>query len=286
MIAGRHSMIHPGAVVVPTVFNYIGIKLVANRNMRSAASLNAYLSKPRNSPQLCKLEFVNSNSSTFSLPSDVTISYHNAYDDERHYSVETALSNSDMKNLFDGQTSTKYFKEKDVGFSKCADVYDFDTGDALMIYGNSYNGSFYTSHFGADNWTPQAVVLNISSNPIDIETYSRWRFYNGNDNASQTHRTWVEGEILGSVDKQTWWRLDIFNDTSIPNTNKAVAYTGNLVARLGDLWSDLDLMDRDWANGITVDSYQQGGGGKCVAFFVSRSRRFSRSARTAWKEAA
>lgn len=91
------------------------------------------------------------------------------------------------------------------------------------------------------------------SKPIDLATFSRWQLLNANDNASQTNRTIVEVEVLGSGDGKTWWRLAVSNNANATNTNYAVVHSGSLVPRKGDLWSDLDLADRDWANGIAVD---------------------------------
>ena len=262
MIAGWHSMMTSvgSAVVPPTVFNYMCFKFVASRWTRTCTSLADIRSKTAQMFQFSELKFINSSGSRYAYPSDMTVSHYTKFDGERHYSTPVVWtkynSGEGVGRIFDNSTSTKWGAYNLDGFSSTyANVYDFDTGAALMVSGGSYDATFRTNHFGAFNKHPPAsLVLDVSSSPLDITTYSRWQFLNANDNASQTGRTVVEGEILGSVDKQTWWRLDIFNDTSIPNTNKAVAYTGNLVARLGDLWSDLDFMDRDWTNGITVDN--------------------------------
>lgn len=260
MIAGRHSMLTSvgGAVVPPSVFNYMCFKFVASRWTRTCTSLADSRSRTAQMFQFSELKFINSSGTRYVYPSDMTVSQYTKFDGERHYSTPVVWTNynsgESIGRIFDNSTSTKWGAYQTHGFSNTyANVYDYDTGTALMVSGGSYDATFFNDHFGAYNkHPPVSVVMDVSSSPLDITTYSRWQFLNANDNASATGRTIVEGEILGSVDKQTWWRLDIFNDTSIPNTNKAVAYTGNLVARPGDLWFGLDLATRDWTNGIST----------------------------------
>ena len=156
--------------------------------------------------------------------------------------------------MFDGATSTKWCAKAWYGQTAGNPVVDYDTGESVFVHGTSYDNDYRIEKTGVGNmFSPMSLVLDVSSNPLDITVFQRWQYYNANDNATATGRTWVEGEILGSVDGNTWWRLDVFNDTSITNTNYALAYTGNLIPRKGDLWRDLDLAERDWANGIAVD---------------------------------
>ena len=257
MIAGRHSMIHPGTVAVPTVFNYIGVKIAACRKMRNCASLSAYRSAGSNMMQMSEFQILDASNSRYSLPSDATISAYTAYNGERHYSDPKLVSNYNsgegVGRLFDGSTSTKWALYRYFGPFP---IYDFDTGTALMVSGGSYDATFRETHFGIGNDSPYPVslVVNVSSNPLDLSTYTQWRLLNANDNASTINRTVVEMEVLGSVDGSTWWRLGVSNNPNAPNTNYGVAHSGNLVPRAGDIWSGLDLATRDWTNGIAVDN--------------------------------
>ena len=143
----------------------------------------------------------------------------------------------------------------------------FDTGEILMdktAASGTYTASFIVQHWGVNNHvTPVAFVFDLQSPVFDASIYSRGQFYTANDTTSSAAgsgiRQWVEEEILASNDMSKWWRLDVFNNPNMPTVNYGLAYTGNLVARPGDLWFGLDFSTRDWTNGIAVDSYQQGG---------------------------
>ena len=259
IVAAHQTMMANAAVVAPTQFRYLGLKVCACRFTRQAASLSALRNMSGFMTQVSGVEFLTSSSSMFAWPSGMTISNYTAYNGERHYSEPTLVSNYNsgegVGRLFDNNKSTKFGAYNLIGFSATyARVFDSDTGDVLMQSGGTYDVTFINQHFGTkDHVAPAALVLDLGASNIDISVYPTWRFLNANDNASQTGRTWIEGEILGSNDMTTWWRLDVFNDTSIPNTNYAVAYTGNLVARPGDIWFGLDLATRDWTNGIATD---------------------------------
>lgn len=255
--AGHHTML--GAGGAPSSFRYVAVKMIAARILHNAASLSAYSSTNRTGRmQLSEVQFLNSGGSAFSYPSSMTLATFNAFNGRRFRTDPVPWANVNsgetVGRLFDGSTSTKlcaYYSL--LGPSANSDVYDFDTNQVVMENGTSYNQAWHVQNLGAYEPLPIALVLDLGSTPLDISVYSRWQFLNANDNASQTNRTWIEGEILGSADFKTWWRLDVFNDASIVNTNYAVARLAPLVPRAGDLWSDLDLADRDWANGIAVD---------------------------------
>lgn len=252
MVAGVRKKARP-----PTVFNYIGVKIVACRKMRNCASLSAYRSAGSNMMQMSEFQILDANNSRYTLPSDATFSMRTAYNGERHYSEPVLVSSLNsgelVGRLFDGNTSTKWATYRYWGQRP---VYDFDTGTILVASGESYDSAFIEGHFGIanDSPLPSGLVINVSSSPLDLSTYTQWRLLNANDNASTTNRTIVEMEVLGSADGMTWWRLGISNNPNAINTNYAVVHSGNLVPRAGDIWSDLDMATRDWANGITVDN--------------------------------
>lgn len=259
--AGHHTMMAPGGP--PSKLSFFCVKFVAARFLRNCASLSALRSLGATMAQLSEVQFLDANGSRYELPADATFNAYTAYDGERHYSepklVSSYNSGEYIGRMFDGQTSTKWGPYRFFGYLP---IYDFDSGATLMVQDGSYDATFYETHFGYGNsiFGPVAIVVDVSSKPVDLTTFSRWQLLNANDNASQTNRTIVEVEVLGSVDCNTWWRLAVSNNANATNTNYAVVHSGNLVPRKGDLWSDLDLATRDWTNGIAVDSYQQGGG--------------------------
>ncbi len=253
MIAGRHSMMMGGP---PTAFRYVAIKFCAARFLRNCASLAAFRALGTQFEQFSEVQFLDANGSRYVLPADATFRAYTAYNGERHYSeskpVSSYNSGENIGRMFDGQTSTKWCFQRFIGYSP---IFDFDTGETLMIPGGSYDATFYETHFGYGNnvEAPVAVVVDVSSKPIDLTIYSRWQLLNANDNSLHPNRTIVEAELLGSGDGKAWWRLDVYNNPNATNTNYAVVRLAQLVPRKGDLWSDLDLADRDWANGISTD---------------------------------
>lgn len=141
--------------------------------------------------------------------------------------------------------------------SSSAPVWDSSsTTDVIQSYTPETTSRLTALGLAKERLIPFTCVFDFGSVVFDTATYTTWKFWNAGDNASQPGRTWVEGEVIGSVDNKTWYRLDIFNDTSIPNTNNAIAYTGNIVVRKKpcDFWYGIDLTERDWTNGITVDT--------------------------------
>lgn len=177
-------------------------------------------------------------------------------------------SGENLGRIFDHSTSTKWCSSFQSGGGSLTDVYDlsdttYSAAEADRPYAynlrSTYNAAYYNSTFGCSGrLNPCAIVLDLTSSPLDISLYDRWVWYTANDTAGTPagagQRQWIEGEIVGSVDGITWWRLDIFNDIDMPTTNYGLAYTGDLIPRLGDIWSDLDFSTRDWANGVAVDS--------------------------------
>ena len=129
-----------------------------------------------------------------------------------------------------------------------AGEHDSLVGNVPQQLGYSSGDEMWQDIAGTNRFLPGLAVIDLLDDYLDIDIYSRWQFYNADDNARQTDRTWVQGEILGSNDMKKWWRLDYFDDLNIVNTNYALAYTGNLVPTKGDMFSDLDLCDRwtDW----------------------------------------
>ena len=254
VIAAHHTAMAPGGA--PSKLSFFCVKFVAARFLRNCASLSAFRSLGQNMAQLSEVQFIDANGSRYELPADAEFNAYTAYDGERHYSepklVSSYNSGENIGRMFDGQTSTKWGPYRYVGHTP---IFDFDTGETLMVPGGSYDATFYQTHFGYGNnvFAPVAVVVDVSSKPIDLATFSRWQLLNANDNASQTNRTIVEAEVLGSGDGKTWWRLAVSNNVNATNTNYAVVHSGSLIPRKGDLWSDLDLAGRDWANGIAVD---------------------------------
>ncbi len=252
--AGHHSAMAPGGA--PSKLSHFCLKLVASRWLRNAASLTAFRNLGQQMAQFSEFQLIDANSARYELPADAEFFACTAYNGERHYSepklVSSYNSGENIGRMFDGQTSTKWGPYRYVGHFP---IFDFDTGETLMAPGGSYDATFYETHFGYGNniFGPVAVVVDVSSKPVDLATFSRWQLINANDNASQTNRTIVEVEVLGSGDGKTWWRLAVSNNANATNTNYAVVHSGSLVPRKGDLWSDLDLADRDWANGIAVD---------------------------------
>ena len=289
--AGHHTMF--GAGGAPSVFRHVALKIVACRFLRSSGSLSALRAlTPKMMKQSC-IRFVDSNGSMFSIPSGTMITGYTSFDGVNMYTDAGSISDWSMGNLLDGSTSTQWDGPYIAhGYARNKrNVYTED-GTVLMdktAASGTYGESFIQQHFGTYNKaTPVAWALDFQSLAFDVSIYSRWQFYTANDTTSSAagngDRQWVEGEILGSVDGATWWRLDVFNDANMPTVNYGLAYTGDLVPRKGGIWTDLDLMDRDWANGIAVDSYQQGGG-KWIEAFPSLWC-LSRCTRSAWKEVA
>lgn len=258
IVAAHQTMMARAEESPPTKFNFIGVKLCANRQIHVLSSLSAYRANGMEPGiQISEIDIISASSSRYSWPSDMTVSNYTAFDGERHYSTPTLMSNysSGIGAMFNTSTATKWYGFNSTGYNATyANVVDYDTGVVLMQSGGTYDATFREQHFGVGGrFTPVCLVLDVSSSPIDMSVYSKWRFYNGNDSASQTSRTWIEGEILGSNDKLKWWRLDVFNDASIPNTNYRLAYTGSFSARSGDLWFGLDLATRDWTNGVSTN---------------------------------
>ena len=272
--AGHHTMMAPS---IPTTFKYIGIKFIAHRRLRYYQSLASYRATSggqydQTMFQFSRVEFIDSSGNYKAYPSGMQLQLFFAYNGRTtmtHPFTQSA-SNGNLACIFDHSTSTKWCVQdwRGNGIPALTDVYDsFDTNysapeaDRPYAYNlrSTYTVDYYNSVFGAINRpAPICIVINLSSSPLDISVHSRWQYYTANDTASAAagsgQRQWIEGEILGSNDMKTWWRLNVFNDIDMPTTNYAVAYTGNLIPRKGDIWSDLDLSTRDWANGISVDS--------------------------------
>ena len=254
IIAAHHTMMAPGGP--PKLLSFFCIKFVAARFLRNCASLSALDSHSATMAQLSEVQFIDMNNTRYVLPADATFNAYTVYNGERHYSepklISSYASGEQIGQMFDGNTSTKWGPYRYFGHRP---LFDFDTREPLMVDGASYDDVFYQAHFGykSNCFGPVAIVVNVSSKPIDLSEFSRWQLLNANDNATQTNRTIVEAEILGSGDGKSWWRLDIYNNPNATNVNYATVHLGNLVPRKGDIWSDLDLSTRDWANGIAVD---------------------------------
>jgi len=265
--AGHHTMMGPAGA--PSVFRYVAVKLIANSGMRSYSSGSSYYSStsPATYVQLSEIQFQTSTGTRFSYPSGFKVCSRLAYNGVRMYQDWVDAMNAQMNTgerfgrLFDNNTSTKYYesshaaiRDTDSSGNYRTPIINYDTGAVVFARGASIPDTDERSAaFGGRRWTPGCYVLDLLTTPLDITTYSQWCFKNANDNASQTSRTIVEAEVLGSTDMKTWWRLDIWNDINASNTNYAIVHTGNLVPRKGDIWSDLDLSTRDWTNGIAVD---------------------------------
>lgn len=259
--AGHHTMF--GAGGAPSVFRYVALKIVATRSMRGYSSLSAWAAITNDRQiQISEVNFGNSSfSSIYPWPSNMTLQTRSQYNQSKRYQepvlVSTLKTGEKYGQMFDGSTSTKVCNPKPQ-LANGTVLKEVGTDRAIYTPGQTVNRSYWLENFGCDNvLSPGSLVLDLSSSPLDISVYNKWRFYNCNDNANgtaTTSRTWVEGEILGSTDLNTWWRLDVFNSLAIPDTNYAIAYTGSLLPRKGDIWSDLDLTQRDWTNGISVDN--------------------------------
>lgn len=261
--------------VTPSVFRYLGIKIIAVRRLRNFASLSALRAdRVGTANQISEVFFKNENT-RYSFQSDVMASVRFAFDGMRSWQewvlLSTILGGSQLlPKLFDGSTSTKmcvqspFFIRDSRGTRR---VLDYDTGEVLLPDYFNVNESSVVEMTqritGAPvmpgiGWhlTPTLVVLDMRNEPLDIGLFPTWGFCNSNDITSQRAGQWVEGEILGSTDLTSWWRLDVFNSLTLPVVNYGVAYTGSLVPRTGDPWSDLDLATRNWSSGIAVDTVQ------------------------------
>lgn len=256
-IAARSILGFEGGAPAPASFRYVAIKVIASRGLRTSASLSTW-QNTTTMMQIGDVQFLTASGSLWSIPSGTTVSLYGQYNGRRRYSSATQVSNynsgEDIGRLFDNNQRTKWGPYSTLALGG-QDVYDYDSGEVLY-YDNTWNSctkDYIISITGAYNaLSPVAIVLDLGGSPLDITTYSKWRFKNANDNASQKPRTWIEGEILGSEDKLRWWRMDVFNNTSIVNTNYAIAHTADLTPTPGDLWFGLDLATRDWTHGIPI----------------------------------
>ena len=264
-IARGTSACPTGWNVSSKIFRYIAIKMVANRALHESTDLASYRTDYQKYIQASILRFIDESGLSFQFPAGTTVSVYTKYNGERHYTTPALLSNYNsgemFARLFDGSTSTKYCATIITGaWDSTVALYNYDTGTIMAHGGDSElsDQSYLQEHFGTPGSPPNPAVfvIDLGSEIFSPSVYSRWQFFNANDNGSSwgTGRTWVEGEILVSNDLSNWNRLDVFNDAGIPNTNYSLAYTGSLTTmRNGNLWSDIDLATRDWSTGIIVD---------------------------------
>ena len=274
ILAGHHTLMLGG---VPSVFNYICVKYVGYRHLRDFSNLTTYQNTSggqydQTMFQWSRVDFIDGSGAYFSYPANMTVQTCLMFDGNKMWTKPVLPSmfggSGNLDKMLDHSTSTKFCVGWWLGTAGGAsDLYyvtdtDFSAPEDERPYAYSlrstYTAARNNSVLGGNNRPlPFSAILDLSDSPIDITTFSRWCFYSANDTANAVtgvgQRQWAEGESLGSVDGNTWWRLDVFNDLTLPITNYALSYTGNLIPRKGDLWSDLDLAERDWANGIAVD---------------------------------
>lgn len=198
------------------------------------------------------------------MPSTTMVTIYGELGGIKHVNESAVLTNSPYSKLFSSTTpssssnSFSMYLNTSVGFSTGTNgtsVFYYESGETMLDKTRTYSNVDFQNLFrgNSNSAMPSAVVLNVSQSPLDISTYSRWRFYNGYNQYGGS-RFWCEGEVLGSVDGTTWYRLDRFNDTTMGgNTNYSLARTADLIpTQGGDLFQDLDCMKRDWKNGIQV----------------------------------
>jgi hypothetical protein len=251
---------------IPSEFRYIGIKFIADRHLLSTRI-------PQGTwVQLAELEFcTNDESEVFDVKGTSTLELHSFYKRRHLVSYPTfTIADTQYYNaggiggIFDGSVYEKMYR----GVYNCVQLADgtvpgyFDVSDNAhknvlgfgnkTYYGNSLELGGWESDYaqlttllGGTGHTPFTVVVDLGSeNTLNIEHFGTWRFFNANDNASQTYRTWVWGEIIGSNDGKRWWLLDSFKDLGITNSNFAMAYKGSLsVKGKGDLTSNLNFLE-------------------------------------------
>lgn len=259
MTAARHSIMQEG---VPYRFPFVAVKFISNRERLNATAVEQPDWRAR-AIQVSGLEFCGAGDEMFSVPGASTVVIHMAYKGS-HYvsnpprSIDEVNYSEAFGRLFDGNTRTKlcrlgvnalennrrpgFFDVSDatfsnvIGFGENTDYGDtLDAGETGESQARRLLGSI-----GFVGFT--AVMALGDGASLDIQRFSKWRFYNANDNSGQQGRTWVWGEILGSADGRKWWMLDRFKDASITDANYALAYEGQLAVQgKGDLISDLDL---------------------------------------------
>ena len=261
------------AKAVPTQFNYVGIKRFAHRNLRNFSSLSGWRSTVsgqynQTNFQISRVDFITSGGAYYSYPSGMNMQVYTMFNGRKMLTKPVAMSNymsgENVGRIFDHSVSTKWFAGFYSGGGSLTDVFDlsdttFSAPESERPYAynlrSTYDTTYYNNTFGcASRLNPCAIVLDLSNAPLDITVYNKWRWYTANDTSGSTagggQRQWIEGEIVGSVDGINWWRLDIFNNINMPVVNSQAAYTGDLIASSGDVWSDLDFNTRDWTNGV------------------------------------
>ena len=258
----HHSMLK---CHTPTVFNYLAVKVIAPRVNQGSSAGWSYMTTNSFYTSIGTVQFIDSSDAVYSMPSTTTVTIYGELGGIKHVNESAVLTNSPYKNLFSSTTPSSssnsfggMYLATSVGFSSGANgtsVFYYESGETMLDKTKTYSSTDYQDLFRGDSSSamPNAVVLNVSQSPLDISTYSRWRFYNGYDQYGAS-RFWCEGEVLGSVDGTTWYRLDRFNDTTLGGkTNYSLARTAELIpTQGGDLFQDLDYMKRDWLNGIKI----------------------------------
>ncbi len=256
--AAHHTMLMTHC---PKVFNHIAVKIIASRVNQGSSAGWSYMTGNTFNTSIGDIQFINSSDGVYSFPSTTTIASYTCFDRTRFVSEPLVLSNSSFHNLFLGTTPTSgktasINLQSSVGYRRNeASVLYYESGKILADKTKLVSSEDWASFFKGNKASAMgcSLVLNVSQSPLDVSTYSRWRFYHGDDSIGQS-RFWCEGEILGSVDGITWYRMDRFNDTTAGgNTKLALARTAELIpTQGGDLFQDIDYMSRDWKNGIQV----------------------------------
>ncbi len=132
MIAGWHSMIHAGAVVVPTVFRFLRMVVSSRRNN---ASSNPIL-------QFSEIKLIDGDGSAFPWPSGTSVS---ASFDGKNISC---FSNETPAKLIDGNTSTKMAAQNG---NRLPAVITIDLGSINSVDTETYSRwSWYTANDAPD----------------------------------------------------------------------------------------------------------------------------------------